>query len=323
MDLKMDLEVEGKVAIVTGAGSGINLAFATLLLSKGCNVVIADLSLQPAATQLLTTYTFTSPDSSSPGTPTPPQCLYHSTDVTSWPALTSLFESTLSHFPAGIDILVPGAGLFDPLFSNFYNPPGTSLSQDTHHLHPPPSLEQPLQGNQSDTTSPNVNPFPGSFHTLNVNITHPIRLTQMGIEYWTSSRRSGRVICVGSVAGQIGVMETPLYHASKFAITGFVRSVAGLEELGIRVTAIAPALVQTPIWSHQPDKMTMLTSDQRWIPAETVAEAMLELLTRAEYVGGTILEDEGPTFKPGYMIGNLEGYKEEIYKKLREGKMGM
>ncbi|KAF7921792.1 hypothetical protein EAE99_007555 [Botrytis elliptica] len=293
----MDLEVEGKVAIVTGAGSGINLAFATLLLSKGCNVVIADLSLQPAATQLLTTYTSTSPDSSSPGTPTPPQ--------------------------SGIDILVPGAGLFDPLFSNFYNPPGTPLSQDTHHLHPPPSLEKPLQGNQSNTTSPNVNPFPGSFHTLNVNITHPIRLTQMGVEYWTSSHRSGRVICVGSVAGQIGVMETPLYHASKFAITGFVRSVAGLEELGIRVTAIAPALVQTPIWSHQPDKMTMLTSDQRWIPAEAVAEAMLELLTRAEYVGGTILEDEGPTFEPGYMIGNLEGYKEEIYKKLREGKMGM
>ena len=39
-------------------------------------------------------------------------------------------------------------------------------------------------------------------------------------------------------------METPLYNASKFAITGFVRSLAGLEELGIRVTAIAPALVQ-------------------------------------------------------------------------------
>ncbi|KAK8902038.1 hypothetical protein QC760_009523 [Botrytis cinerea] len=122
MDLKMDFEIEGKVAIVTGAGSGINLAFATLLLSKGCNVVIADLSLQPAATELLTTYTSpslpthtsTSPDSSSPRTPAPPQCLYHPTDVTSWPALTSLFDFTLSHFPTGIDILVPGAGLFDP-----------------------------------------------------------------------------------------------------------------------------------------------------------------------------------------------------------------
>ncbi|CCD42516.1 similar to NAD-dependent 15-hydroxyprostaglandin dehydrogenase [Botrytis cinerea T4] len=344
MDLKMDFEIEGKVAIVTGAGSGINLAFATLLLSKGCNVVIADLSLQPAATELLTTYTSpslpthtsTSPDSSSPRTPAPPQCLYHPTDVTSWPALTSLFDFTLSHFPTGIDILVPGAGLFDPLISNFYNPPGTPLSQDTHHLHSPPPLSQAPTETHPAPPPPKINRFPGSFHTLNVNITHPIRLTQMGVEYWTSSKRSGRVVCLGSVAGQIGVMETPLYNASKFAITGFVRSLAGLEELGIRVTAIAPALVQTPIWSHQPDKMAMLTSGQKWIARETVAEAMLELLTREDYVGGTILEvsgcgtrvvkmigDEGPTFEPGYMIGNLEGYKEEIYHKLREGKMGM
>ncbi|ATZ52886.1 hypothetical protein BCIN_08g05060 [Botrytis cinerea B05.10] len=344
MDLKMDFEIEGKVAIVTGAGSGINLAFATLLLSKGCNVVIADLSLQPAATELLTTYTSpslpthtsTSPDSSSPRTPAPPQCLYHPTDVTSWPALTSLFDFTLSHFPTGIDILVPGAGLFDPLISNFYNPPGTPLSQDTHHLRSPPPLSQGPTETHPTPPPPKINRFPGSFHTLNVNVTHPIRLTQMGVEYWTSSKRSGRVVCLGSVAGQIGVMETPLYNASKFAITGFVRSLAGLEELGIRVTAIAPALVQTPIWSHQPDKMAMLTSGQKWIARETVAEAMLELLTREDYVGGTILEvsgcgtrvvkmigDEGPTFEPGYMIGNLEGYKEEIYHKLREGKMGM
>ncbi|TEY48018.1 hypothetical protein BOTCAL_0299g00130 [Botryotinia calthae] len=295
MHLKMDFEIEGKVAIVTGAGS----------------------------------------ESSSPSTSTSPQCLYHSTDVTSWPALTSLFDFTLSHFPTGIDILVPGAGLFDPLLSNFYNPPGTPLSQDTHHLSPPPSLSRAPKEDHP-TPPPKINHFPGSFHTLNVNITHPIRLTQMGVEYWTSSKRSGRVVCVGSVAGLVGLMETPLYHASKFAITGFVRSLAGLEELGIRVTAIAPALVQTPIWSHQPDKLAMLTSDQKWIARETVAEAMLELLTREEYVGGTILEvtgsgtrvvkvtgDEGPTFDPGYGIGNLEGYKEETYNKLREGKMGM
>lgn len=66
----------------------------------------------------------------------------------------------------------------------------------------------------------------------------------MGVEYWTKEKRGGRVICLSSVAGQIGVMETPLYNASKFAMTGFVRSMAGLEELGIRVVAIAPAVVQ-------------------------------------------------------------------------------
>ncbi|KAB8295859.1 hypothetical protein EYC80_008680 [Monilinia laxa] len=136
MDFKVDLDVEGKVAIITGAASGICLALATLLLSKGCNVVIADLALQPSASELLTTYTRTSTaatpstSSSSSATVNPikrPQCLFHPTDVTSWPDLTALFEYTLSNFPSGIDIIIPGAGLFDPLSSNFYNPPGSPL----------------------------------------------------------------------------------------------------------------------------------------------------------------------------------------------------
>ncbi|QSZ36982.1 hypothetical protein DSL72_009074 [Monilinia vaccinii-corymbosi] len=343
MDPKVDLEVEGKVAVITGAGSGISLALARLLLSKGCNIVIADVALQPAAAELLLTYAETSPPPT-PRTSSPlpaasplkrPQCLYHATDVTSWPALTALFEYTLSHFPTGIDIIVPGAGLFEPLSSNFYNPPGSPLSQDSHHLSAHPSPEKSNE-RANPRLAPKINTTPGSYHTLNVNITHPIRLTQMGVEYWTREGRGGRVVCPSSVAGQIGVMETPLYNASKFAVTGFVRSMGGLEDLGIRVVAIAPALVLTPIWSHQPDKLQMLTPDQKWITPETVAEAMLELLTREEYVGGTILEvsgsgkrvvkmigDEGPTFEPGYMIGNLKGYKEEIYQKLREGRMGM
>ncbi|KAM3083847.1 hypothetical protein ACMFMG_002043 [Clarireedia jacksonii] len=296
----LDYEVKGKVAIVTGGGSGISLALAALLLSKGCNVVIADLALLPSASQLLIAYIDTDPNQ--------PTCLYHATDVTDWSALSSLFTYTLSHFHQ-IDILVPGAGVFDPPSSNFYNPPGTPYSSDT--------IEK------------------STYRTLDVNITHPIRLTQMGVEYWVKEKRPGRVVCLSSIGGQIGVMETPLYHASKFAITGFVRSMKNLQELGIRVVGVAPGLVNTPLWYSQPDKMQMLTSNQKWITPETTAEAILDLLTMEQFIGGTILEvsgsglrvvkelgDEGPTWDEGYMIGNLGGYKEEIYKGLREGKMG-
>jgi 3-hydroxybutyrate dehydrogenase len=174
--------------------------------------VIADLALLPPAAQLLITYTETGP--------TEPTCLYHVTDVTDWSALSSLFTFTLSHFHQ-IDILVPGAGVFDPPSSNFYNPPGTPHSSDT--------MEK------------------STYKTLEVNITHPIRLTQMGVEYWVKEKRPGRVVCLGSIAGQIGVMETPLYHASKFAVTGFVRSTKNLQELGIRVVGVAPGVVQVGV----------------------------------------------------------------------------
>ncbi|KAI6940023.1 hypothetical protein KC348_g5113 [Hortaea werneckii] len=39
--------VEGKTAIVTGAGSGINYVFAKQLLERNCNVLLADLALRP------------------------------------------------------------------------------------------------------------------------------------------------------------------------------------------------------------------------------------------------------------------------------------
>lgn len=121
MHRMVDLDIEGKVAIITGAGSGmvfipspllfstpthispklgINLALATLLLSKGCNIVIADLGLQTVAAKLLLEYS----ESSNP------KCFFHPTDVTSWPALMEMFDFALECFPEGIDILVPGAG---------------------------------------------------------------------------------------------------------------------------------------------------------------------------------------------------------------------
>jgi 3-hydroxybutyrate dehydrogenase len=56
----MAMNVEGKTAVITGAGSGINLSFAKLLLSKGCNIVIADLALRPEAEALVSQYPSTS-----------------------------------------------------------------------------------------------------------------------------------------------------------------------------------------------------------------------------------------------------------------------
>ena len=62
-----------------------------------------------------------------------------------------------------------------------------------------------------------------------------------------AARGSGSVICVSSVAGMRGVGRTA-YAAAKAGVIGLVRSVAGqLGPQGIRVNAIAPGLVWTPM----------------------------------------------------------------------------
>lgn len=95
--------LEGRAAIITGAGAGINLCFAKLLLSKGCNVVFADLQLKPEANELI--------DSHQSGTP---KAVFQQTDVRVWSQLEKMFSICEQHFDSA-DIVCPGAGVFEPV----------------------------------------------------------------------------------------------------------------------------------------------------------------------------------------------------------------
>lgn len=95
--------VQGKTAIVTGSGAGINLCFAKLLLNKGCNVVFADLSLRPEAKEVV--------DAHHNGRP---RAVFQQTDVTEWPQLERMFEVAEKEFGSA-DIVCPGAGVYEPV----------------------------------------------------------------------------------------------------------------------------------------------------------------------------------------------------------------
>ncbi|KAI1881851.1 hypothetical protein JX265_000677 [Neoarthrinium moseri] len=239
------LSVAGKYAIITGGGSGINLAFARLLLSRGCSVLIGDLNLRPEAQQLLSEYPY-------PPASSRPSAQFHPTDVRSWPQLSALFNKGLSSFPR-LDIVCPGAGLFEPRFSNFWHPPRTGTNPDT----PSRDIAADVGGDGCNT-----------YATLDVNLTHPIRLSQLAIGYWTQQRAPGCLVHVSSIAGQAASIGTPLYFASKHGLSGF-----------------------TPMWEEDPHKAAML--DQKndlLIDPKEIAEAMLQLCENPEYGDGTILE---------------------------------
>lgn len=101
------MSIAGKTAIVTGAGSGINLSFAKMLLEKQCNVVFADLALRPEAKELVDGYQ----SKSSPGKA---RAVFKKTDVAVWSELDDMFKCAVDEF-GGADIVCPGAGVFEPV----------------------------------------------------------------------------------------------------------------------------------------------------------------------------------------------------------------
>jgi len=282
-DAAAPFEVVGKTAIVTGAGSGINLAFAKLLLSKGCNVVFADLSLRPEAQELVDGYSQSTNHSK-------PRAVFVKTNVVDWDALENMFRVADTEF-GGADIVCPGAGVFEPHWSNFWHPPGSGKSKDSPH-------------------------GIGHYASLDIDLTHPIRTTQIAISRWLHPRYTPesssdhkkqakaspsdpkRIVHISSVAGQIAVFSTPLYAAAKHALNGFIRTMANLDAVtGIRVTGVAPGVIRTPLWTEHPEKLKYIDEEQdTWVSPEEVAEAMLECCVGTEIEGqgkldgGSILE---------------------------------
>lgn len=184
-----------------------------------------------------------------------------------------MFDKAIKEF-GGIDIVCPGAGVFEPHWSNFWHPPGSETSKD------------PVDGNH--------------YALLDINLTHPIRATQLALTHFFSPTEGEkasltnpkRVVLVSSIAAQVQTLSTPLYFASKCAISGIIRSLSLLDgTLGVRVNGVAPGIIKTPLWTEHPEKMIMFDEAKDvWATPEEVAEAMLRCLIEEDLPGGTILE---------------------------------
>ena len=87
-------------------------------------------------------------------------------------------------------------------------------------------------------------------------------------------------------------MVAPIYNATKHAINGFVRTLAPLDKrLGVRVTAVAPGVIKTPLWTEAPEKMKLIGKLDEWVTPEWVAEKMVDLVEREEI---EVLDDRAP-----------------------------
>ena len=231
-------------------------------------MIFADLKLRPEAQKAVDAYS--APTSV-------PRALFVETDVTNWTDLSRLFAVAETEF-GGVDLACPGAGVFEPMFSNFWHPPGV----------PGGPSRDPVDGH-------------GHYAAMDINVTHVIRLTQLAISSFlnpagdrkkASPQNPKRVVCIASIASEMALLSAPLYIASKWCVSGFVRSLAMLDDSnGIKVSAVAPGIVKTPLWTDAPEKITFIDeSADEWVTTTEVAGAMLKLAEDPAMPGGTVLE---------------------------------
>jgi NAD(P)-dependent dehydrogenase (short-subunit alcohol dehydrogenase family) len=236
-----------KIAIVTGGGSGINLAFVALAVTSGAKCLIADLKLSPSAEDLLKQH--------------PGKIAFQKCDVTSWPDLEALPSAVSSAFGAGVtpDIYIAGAGVFEPKWSSFFYDSETDF-----------------------------------YRTMRINAEHPIKLTRIAIRTSLGANKPCVVLITASTAGVIGVYGSALYCASKHAVVGFVKSMAPADETeNIKVVAICPGMVDTPLWTGAEakdvaDQFSFQAEES--LTADEVAHAMKDLIEQGKYTGGTLLQ---------------------------------
>jgi len=257
--------LEGKAAVITGAGSGIGRASALRFAQEGARLVLADVhdaegdGVVRAIAQ-------------AGGT----ACFVH-TDV-----------SRRADNERMIDVCVERYGRLDILFCNA----GVNLPKLLPH--------------SSDAEID---------HLLAVNVTGPLYAARHAIPIMLGQPEGGVLLFTASKTGLVAQTDSPVYCASKGAVVMLAKALAldyaapargggGGGGGGIRVNALCPGIIDTPMLRHFADAMP--DPDAAWAayaaaqplgrlgtPEECAAAALWLVSPEASFVTGVALPVDG------------------------------
>ena len=232
------LNLQGKVAIVTGAATGLGAATAQMLASAGANVLINHMPGQEAQAQTVANGCAT-------------ECLCCVGDITRDDDCKRTAQTAIDQW-GRVDILVNNAGINK--FVEHYDLDGLT-SKDFVDIY-------------------SVNVI-GAFQMIRAVV--PTMKTQ----------GSGVVVNVSSAAGESGGGSCVAYAASKGAINTMTKSLGRALAPEVRVNAVCPAFINTPIWEK---RLVEMSEVQRtaWLESEK-SSTPLQLENTPELLARSIL----------------------------------
>jgi 3-oxoacyl-[acyl-carrier protein] reductase len=241
------MRLENKVAVITGAGSGIGKETALLFAKEGAKVVVADMN-EKAGEETVA-------EINKKG-----EGFFVKLDVSIKEQVKQMVKSTLEKY-GRIDILINNA----------------AIVQD--------ALLSKMTEEQWDKV-------------INVNLKGVFNCTQAVVEVMMN-QGDGVIINTSSIVGLNGNVGQVNYSATKAGLIGMTKTLAKeLGRKGIRVNAVAPGFISTPMTSKVPEKILEMMKEKtplrRLGMTKDIAYAYLYLASdEANFVNGAVLCVDG------------------------------
>lgn len=238
-------DFNGKVAIITGGGTGIGRATALELVRGGCAVALCARRVEPLA------------ETSAAIEALGGRCMTASVDVADGAAVSAFVADVIAKF-GRLDFLVNNAG----------------VTRD--------NLLMRMGDDEWDTVM--ATNLKGAFNFSKAAVRPMMK------------QRSGVIVCISSIVGQVGNAGQCNYAASKAGLIAFAKSLAKeVAARGVRVNAVAPGFIKSAMTDALPEDLR----------TKMLAGIPLARLGEPEDVAGTVafLCSDAASYITGQVIG--------------------
>jgi 3-oxoacyl-[acyl-carrier protein] reductase len=267
------MKLRGRVALITGGGSGLGREIALTFAREGAKIAVNDIR-RAAAEQAVKEVEAAGGEA-----------MAVLADVSDSIEVRAIFEEVLERWGT-IDILVNNAGIAvmsEEVKQRFAEMIGAMLGPGR------PTQTVGATRTMSDSHWR---------RTLSIHLDGTFYCTREALKIM-EPKGSGRIINMASVAGTAGLLGAPDYSTAKAGIIGLTKSVAR-EAIarGIYVNAIAPGFIDTPLLDVMDETTKQLTIAQTPIgrlgtPKEVAALALYLASDDSSYTVGQVISPNG------------------------------